>query len=170
MTFPLSRAAALGCLLLALSAGDAAAQRRRQAATGPMEAGIRGSRDFDVDKWGVGAQARIPFGQRLELHPSADLYFLEGSKGWQANADGAIRFGPGGNLFAGGGLAIAELNFADDERKTGYNIFFGLALAKPEKRVKPFVEFRWSHIDDDVEGTDDTRFRLAAGLNWALGG
>ena len=49
-----------------------------------------------------------------------------------------------------------------DEVKTGYNIFFGLNLAKPEARSRPFAEFRWTWVNDT------SPFRLVVGFNYRL--
>src|SRR5687768_4315720 len=85
-------------LLAALTPSDADAQRRSRRGnsvfSGPIEAGLRGGRDFGNDTWTLGGQLRLPVRQRLELRPSGDLLFPEDAgTGWQLNGDAAIRFG-----------------------------------------------------------------------------
>jgi hypothetical protein len=142
----------------------AAAQYRRGGSgliQGPIEAGIRTGRDFENHAWSVGGQLRIPVRRNLELRPSADLFFPKhGSTGWQANGDAAIRLGQGGGLYAGGGIAFVHLG--DSGTETGYNLFFGLSTAPPLARTKPFVEFRWTFLDDT------SPFRLAVGISHIL--
>ena len=143
---------------------DAAAQRRGGGGSlihGPIEAGPRFGRDFKNHAWTVGGQVRVPVGQNLELRPSADLIFPRGDgMGWQLNGDAAIRIGQGGGLYAGGGIALVHPDDGDTE--TGYNLFFGLSTAPPNAPMKPFLEFRWTDVQD-------TRpFRLMAGFSWVL--
>jgi hypothetical protein len=154
-------------VLLALAGvwpAGAAAQYRGQGSGlihGPIEAGIRTGRDFENHAWSLGGQLRIPVRRNLELRPSADLFFPKhGSTGWQANGDAAIRLGQGGGLYAGGGIAFVHLG--DSRTETGYNLFFGLSTAPPLARTKPFVEFRWTFLDDT------SPFRLAAGFSHIL--
>ncbi len=141
-----------------------AAQRHGGGAfiSGPIEAGPRVGRDFENHAWSLGAQVRVPVGQKLELRPSGDFFFPKGGKrGWQANGDAAIKFGPGGTVYAGGGIAFVHLG--DDKTRTGYNLFFGFVTAQPEAVLKPFVEFRWTFVN----GTSP--FRLAAGFTRRFG-
>jgi hypothetical protein len=99
----------------------------------------------------------VPVGSSLELRPSGDLVFPRDERmGWQLNGDAALRLGQGGGLYLGGGIAFVHP--ADAETLTGYNLFFGLSTAQPNDRVKPFVEFRWTDVED-------TRpFRLMVGV------
>jgi hypothetical protein len=150
-------------LVAVCPAGVAAQYRGRGSGLihGPIEAGIRTGRDFENHAWSLGGQLRIPVRRNLELRPSADLFFPKhGSTGWQANGDAAIRLGQGGGLYAGGGIAFVHLG--DSGTETGYNIFFGLSTAPPLARTKPFVEFRWTFLDDS------SPFRLAVGISHVL--
>jgi hypothetical protein len=154
-------------VLLALTAAvpaRAAAQFRGRGSgllQGPIEAGLRTGRDFENHAWSLGGQLRIPVRKNLELRPSADLFFPKhGSTGWQANGDAAIRLGQGGGLYAGGGIAFVHLG--DSGTETGYNLFFGLSTAPPLARTKPFVEFRWTFLDET------SPFRLAVGFSHVL--
>jgi opacity protein-like surface antigen len=129
---------------------------------GPFEVGLRGGRDFENHAWSLGALARIPAGAKLELRPSADLFFPKHAKtGWQANADADIKFGPGGTVYGGGGLAF--VHFGGDKTRTGYNVFFGVIAAQPEAPIKPFLEFRWTFVHDT------SPFRLVGGFTKRLG-
>jgi hypothetical protein len=154
-------------VLLALMSGvpaRAAAQFRGRGSgllQGPIEAGLRSGRDFENHAWSLGGQLRIPVRKNLELRPSADLFFPKhGSTGWQANGDAALRLGQGGGLYAGGGIAFVHLG--DNGTETGYNLFFGLSTAPPLARTKPFVEFRWTFLDET------SPFRLAVGFSHVL--
>jgi hypothetical protein len=151
-------------LLAAAATSEAAAQRRRGGEGiihGPVEAGFRVGRDFKNHAWTVGGQLRVPVGRNLELRPSGDLIFPRGEgMGWQANGDAALRLGQGGGLYVGGGIAFVHPDDGDTE--TGYNLFFGLSTAPPDARTKPFLEFRWTDVND-------TRpFRLMAGVSYRL--
>jgi hypothetical protein len=152
-------------LTLALLPGVASAQAGRRSSglvKGPIEAGVRAGRDFENHAWSAGALARIPVGQRLELRPSADAFFpKDGKTGWQANGDADIPFGPGGTVYAGGGIAFVHLN--GDKTRTGYNLFFGLIPSSVQTGWKPFVEFRWTFVHDT------SPFRLVGGITHRIG-
>ena len=137
---------------------EAAAQRRgRGVFSGPLLAGPRVGRDFKNKAWSVGAQLAAPVGRNLELRPSGDLFFpRDDGMGWQLNGDAAIRFGEGGGLYGGGGIALVHPDDSDIE--TGYNVFFGLSAAAPAQRTKGFVELRWTFVNDT------SPFRLALGF------
>ncbi|MGH7578646.1 MAG: hypothetical protein ACREM9_00620, partial [Gemmatimonadales bacterium] len=134
---------------LLLLPGEAAAQRRSPGLlSGPLEVGPRIGRDFENKAWSVGGQLAAPLGRNLELRPSGDLFFpRDEGMGWQLNGDAAIRFGEGGGLYGGGGIAFVHPDDSDTE--TGYNLFFGLSTAPPDQRTKAFVEFRWTFVDDN---------------------
>jgi hypothetical protein len=119
-------------------------------------------RDFENHAWSVGAQVSLPVGNNLELRPSGDLFFpRDGDTGWQANGDGAFHIGKQGNLYAGGGIAFVHPG--GGETKTGYNLFFGLNAAASSGKTKPFVELRWTFVNDT------SPFRLVLGFNFQLG-
>jgi len=157
------RTAALAALLVLPALSSAAAQSRRSSGLfqGPVSIGARAGRDFENHAWSLGGQVSLPVGRNLELRPSGDFFFpRDGETGWQANGDAAIRIGQGGGLYAGGGVAFAHPGGGETE--TGYNLFFGLGTAAPSERVKPFVEFRWTFVNDT------SPFRLALGFNYRL--
>jgi hypothetical protein len=152
-----------GVLALFPTTGLAQGRARSGFLQGPIEAGPRAGRDFENHAWSLGGQARIPVGRKLELRPSADAFFpRHGKTGWQANGDADIKLGPGGTIYGGGGIAFVHLG--DDKTRTGYNIFFGLIGAPAQAKVQPFVEFRWTFVNDT------SPFRLVAGVTWRLGG
>lgn len=135
------------------------AQARRGQSPMRLAAGLRGGHDFENDAWSAGAQASIPVFQRLELRPSGDWYFGDATPfRWQLNADGAIRFGPGGTVYAGGGAAFARVRSLG-EVETGYNIFAGVVPARSGAKIRPFVEARWTWV------ADVSPFRLVAGFD-----
>ena len=152
------RALVLGIAVLAATPAAGAAQARRG---GPMVfgAGVRGGHDFENDAWSSGAQASIPVFQRFELRPSGDWYFGDETPfRWQLNADGAIRFGPGGTFYGGGGAAFARVR-ALEEVKVGYNFFVGIVPARQGAKLRPFIEGRWTWVNDV------SPFRLVAGFD-----
>jgi hypothetical protein len=147
--------------VLAFAPSDAAAQRRARGTplfSGPIEVGLRGGRDFENHAWTLGAQLRVPVRQSLELRPSGDLLFpSDAGTGWQLNGDAAIRFGSG-DFYAGGGIAFLHPDGGDTD--SGYNLFFGIATSSA--RYKPFLEFRWTFINDT------SPFRLMLGFSLPL--
>ncbi len=148
----------LGIAVLAATpaAGDAQA---RGGSPMRLGAGVRGGHDFENDAWSSGAQASIPLYQRFELRPSSDWYFGDATPfRWQLNADGAIRFGPGGTFYAGGGAAFTRVRALGDV-KTGYNLFVGVVPARPGSKIRPFIEGRWTWVNDV------SPFRLVAGFD-----
>jgi hypothetical protein len=154
-------------LVLALAAwlllpDDAAGQRRGNGFfSGPLQVGPRVGRDFDNDAWSLGGQLSAPLGRNLELRPSGDLFFPDDDgMGWQVNGDAVIRFGQGGGLYGGGGIALVHPDDSDTE--TGYNLFFGLSTAPPDDRSKGFLEFRWTFVNDT------SPFHLALGFLYRL--
>ena len=145
---------------LAVTTSDATAQRGRGGGilAGPIEVGLRGGRDFGNHAWTLGGQVRLPIKQNFELRPSGDLLFPEDAgSGWQLNADAAIRFGSG-DVYAGGGAAWLHPDGGDTD--TGYNLFFGLTPSTVP--FKPFLEFRWTFINDT------SPFRLMLGFSLPL--
>jgi hypothetical protein len=151
----------LGVAMLAANPAAGIAQAR---ASNPMRlaGGIRSGRDFENHAWSAGAQASIPIFQRLEIRPSGDWYFGDETPfRWQLNADGALRFGPGGTVYAGGGAAFVRVRPLS-ETKTGYNIFVGVVPARPGGKIRPFIEARWTWVNDA------SPFRLVAGFDRAF--
>jgi hypothetical protein len=158
------RVAVAIAITVALLPSTAAAQRGRQSGLfqGPIEVGLRAGRDFENHAWSAGGLMRIPLGKRLELRPSADVFFPKGGKtGWQANGDAAIPFGPGGTVYGGGGIAFVHLN--GDKTRTGYNLFFGLIPSTVQTGWRPLLEFRWTFVNDT------SPFRLVAGFTHRIG-
>lgn len=130
--------------------------------------GLRGGYDFDADAWSLGAQARVPITRKLQFVPSGDAFFGEGATNWQLNADLAYGVGPLGGIYLGAGLAALNWD-ADgaggDDRSTsvGANTFIGLQAPGIRLPVRPFVEARWTFVEDA------SPFRLAVGANFPLG-
>jgi hypothetical protein len=128
-----------------------------------LTAGLRGGRDFENHAWSTGAQLGLPLGERLEFRPSGDYFFGDRTPfRWQLNADGVIRFGPSRSVYGGGGAAFTRVRPLATV-KTGYNLFFGFDVAPGRARSKPFIEFRWTFVNDT------SPFRLVIGFNRMLG-
>jgi hypothetical protein len=149
------------CAVLWLGVPDRAeAQwRARRSIFSGLSGGLRGGRDFENHAWSLGAQAAIPLSQRLEFRPSGDYFFGDRTPfRWQLNADGITSFGPGRTVYAGGGAAFTRVRPLSTV-KTGYNLFFGLVFARAPARSRPFLEFRWTFVNNT------SPFRLVAGVN-----
>lgn len=133
---------------------------------GPPELGVRGGYDFGDDSAMAGFQVRIPIIRQLLLLPSADVFFDDSPSEWQANLDLAVRPGSFGGIYGGAGVAFLDREFAvgeDQETQVGYNIFAGLDGGRVlETRLRPYVEARWSGVDDYHP------FRLVVGGNVPL--
>lgn len=164
----LAYTAAMG-LALGLTATETLAQRRQpqppSTVSAAAELGVRGGRDFDAESWMLGMQFRMPLAARgwIQLMPSADLIFLEESTAWQVNVDANVELLPAGMLYGGGGLAILSTEVDEDmERVTGWNLHLGVKPQVYAVRVRPYIEGRWSIIEDE------SRFRLVLGLNVPL--
>lgn len=165
----------IGCFVLVstLAPGSAEAQRRRPGAyrgPGPFaqpapSLGVRGGYDFGGDLWSAGAQLRVPAGRTLELIPSGDAFFAGGRTDWQLNADLALRLGPRGGLYAGGGAGLLGRDpDGDGEASTalGPNVFAGIRFPGRRGDVRPFIEARWTFVEGEAP------FRLTAGLGFPL--
>jgi hypothetical protein len=124
-----------------------------------MSGGLRGGRDFENHAWSIGAQLAMPLLQRIEFRPSGD-YFLGNRTPfrWQLNADGVLTFGPGRTVYGGAGAAFTRVRPLATV-KSGYNLFFGLVFARNPSPSKPFLEFRWTFVNQT------SPFRLVAGVN-----
>jgi hypothetical protein len=151
---------------LVLLAPNAAAQRRSGGSgilSGPIEVGPRVGRDFENHAWSAGGVVRISAGERFELRPSGDAFFpKDGKTGWQANGDAAILVGPGRTVYGGGGIAFVHLN--GDKTRTGWNLFAGGTTAPESTGWKPFIEARWTFVNDT------SPFRLVLGATRRIGG
>ena len=109
---------------------------------------------------GVSAgRSPLPVGRNLELRPSGDLFFpRDDGMGWQLNGDAAIRFGQGGGLYGGGGIAFVHPDGGGHRDRLQ-------SVLRPEHRAaersepRPFIEFRWTFVNDT------SPFRLALGFN-----
>lgn len=126
----------------------------------PPRVGVRGSYDFGTRDFGIGAHGELPLTTVLRFVPSVDVFFGDDTV-WQANADVAMSLLL---LRAGGGLALVDSRrMGADGTEVGLNLFVGLQGPRPRTRVRPFAEARWTLLQDG------TPFRLAAGVNVAIG-
>jgi hypothetical protein len=151
MAFRLSRMATALVLASAL-AGTLQAQTNR------LHLGPRISYQFDLEKFGIGAQFSVPIVNHLEFYPSFD-YFIDSGSFWNLNADLKYRV-PSESvrwLYLGGGLNIAH---GADRTRGGVNLFAGVESLKG--RIHPFAEFRFT-------ANHGSTGQIAAGLNFTLG-
>ncbi|MGH7561347.1 MAG: hypothetical protein ACRENB_10045 [Gemmatimonadales bacterium] len=146
--------AALGILMGAVSLAEAQTIR--------PHIGPRLSYDFDAEEFGIGAQAGIPLGQRFELYPSIDYFFVDPGSLWAFNADLKYRiaYEKAAWLYVGTGLNLETASFNDNsETDPGLNLMVG---AEPlHNWIHPFGEAR-------LKLADRTAFQLMAGLNITL--
>ena len=153
-----------GLCLLVTRAGALGAQYRRGNPSffhGPLSVGPRAGRDFENHAWSLGGQVSLPVGRNLELRPSGDFFFpKDGDTGWQLNGDAAFHIGENGPVYAGGGIAFATREAA--RRRPGYNLFAGLNAAPSQRPHQPFLEARWTFVNDT------SPFRLALGFNYSV--
>jgi hypothetical protein len=159
-------AAVAGLLVLLASPGPVAAQGRggkQSFIHGPFSVGPRAGRDFENHAWSLGGQVSLPLGDNLELRPSGDVFFpKDGDTGWQVNGDAAFHIGKNRSIYGGGGIAFAHPG--GGETKTGYNLFAGVTADPRISRTTPFLEARWTFVNDT------SPFRLVLGFNYRLGG
>lgn len=126
--------------------------------------GLRGGYDFVVDRWSVGAQLRLPVARRLAFVPSGDVFLGDSATDWQLNADLTV---PLRGLYLGGGIGLLRADDRDTgERRTraAPNLLAGLEPRALGGAVRPFVEGRWTFVDDGA------RFRLVGGVGFPIGG
>ena len=119
--------------------------------------------NFDIDKFGVGAQVSVPVASHLEFYPSFDYWLVDAGSLWAVNADLKYRLtGAGWNwLYVGSGLNITTAGGGGaSSSQTGLNLFAGIESLRGS--VHPYAEFR------AVVGKGSTT-QVAAGLNFTLG-
>lgn len=125
---------------------------------------LRGGYDTTRDAGGVGGAVRIPVGGAFEVIPSGDYYFVNRGNAWQANLDGAIRFGGRQLFYVGTGVAVLGRSVNGlSNTDVGWNLFAGLAVETPGGRFGLLVEPRYTLRD----GSDP--FWMTLGVSIALG-
>ncbi len=125
---------------------------------------LRGGYDTTRDAGGVGGAVRIPVGGAFEVIPSGDYYFVNRGNAWQANLDGAIRFGGRQLFYVGTGVAVLGRSVnSRSNTDVGWNLFAGLAVETPGGRFGLLVEPRYTLRD----GSDP--FWMTLGISIALG-
>jgi len=142
---------------------------------GGVSFGIRGGYAFDQDVGSAGVQLRIPLASFVSIAPSFDVFFddldaasVEGTD-WQGNLDLLLRPRGLGGIYAGAGLALADVQRVDLDdvssgTEAGWNLLVGIrGTSFAEVRLTPFAEARWTGI----AGEED--FRLVLGMNIPIG-
>jgi len=141
------------------SLADAQLRARKPSIWRNLSGGLRGGRDFENHAWSLGGQLAMPLLQKIDFRPSGDYFFGDRTPfRWQLNADGVMSFGPGRTVYGGAGAAWTRVRPLETV-KSGYNLFFGLVFARNPSPSKPFLEFRWTFINQP------SPFRLVAGVN-----
>ena len=135
---------------------DAEAQRGRWSLKPSPQIGVRGGYDYDIDVWSAGGQLRWPFMRRgrIQVVPSGDVFFAEGSADWQANADVIYSPGSRGGVYYGGGVGFSS---RPGDGEWAVNRLVGLRLSR-----HMYIEGRWTNVDSR------TLFRLVVGWNMPL--
>ena len=131
--------------------------------TDRMHIGPHVAFEFDNQDFAIGAQFSVPVAKRLEVYPSFDYYFVDIGSLWALNADlkwRVARERPDW-LYLGTGLNISRSTNGNlHHTDAGLNLIVGVESLKG--KVHPFGEGR-------LIVSDETRFQLAAGLNFTLG-
>lgn len=134
-----------------------------QAQTSRLHLGPRLSYQFDLEKFGIGAQFSAPVARHLEFYPSFDYFFVDAGSFWDLNADLKYRI-PSASvkwLYLGGGLQLSHASVGNaSDSHAGLNLFAGAESLKG--RIHPFAEFRFT-------AGDGSTGQLSAGLNITLG-
>ena len=106
---------------------------------------LRGGYDTTRDAGGLGGAVRIPIGGAFEVIPSGDYFFVDRGTAWQANLDGAIRFGGRQMFYLGTGIAVLNHSITGfSNTDMGWNLFAGLAVETPGGRFGLVVEPRYT--------------------------
>lgn len=154
--------------LAVVSATAAAAQQQIFAPTGMVQIGVHASYDATGKAPGVGMQLRLPLTLTLDLAPSGDLYFKNGSTYGELNLDLIAPFkNSGQGNYFGIGTAIVRnggsTTSANDTR-IGPDVVLGVTSTKPKGSLlaRPYFEVRWTIL------TGPNPFALIAGLNFRL--
>ncbi len=133
-----------------------------EAQTDRFHLGPRLSYQFDLEKFGIGAQFSAPIAHHLEFYPSFDYFFVDAGSFWNANADLKFRLSSESVhwLYLGTGLNIARSGGGNvHNTRAGLNLFAGVESLKG--RVHPFGEFRFT-------ANHGSTGQIAAGLNFTL--
>ncbi len=113
---------------------------------------------FDVKEPGMGGQAVLPVMPRLELYPSAAVFFVDRGSLWAVNAD--LRYRMPRSAYLGAGLNVARRSVNDvNDTQTGVNLLGGLESRRGY--IHPFVEGR-------VILNGESAFQAMGGLNITL--
>jgi hypothetical protein len=120
--------------------------------------------DFDLEAWSLGTGATLPLGQRgLRFMPNGELILTDDNLSFQGSADLVL----GRRLFyLGGGLAVLTLdseNISESDTELGANLFAGMRFPARQSPVRPYIETRWTLLDDQ------TLFELRFGLAIPIG-
>ncbi len=149
--------------------GETAAFRERGRGGMPLPAvgvGARIGYDFDVDSWSLGGQLWLPIARgAVKFVPSGDIFFVDGGRYWQINADVALS--GRGSTYYGGGLALTNMRFGENgarNTKVGYNLFVGQVIPLARWPLRPFLEGRWTFVEGE------NPFRLLVGFTLSPGG
>jgi hypothetical protein len=147
---------ATAVVLTSAMAGSAHAQTSR------LHFGPRASYQFDLEKFGIGAQLSVPMAYHLEFYPSFDYFFVDVGSYWDVNADLKYRIATESVdwLYVGGGLNIAHVSrdrFNDNQ--AGLNLFAGVESLTGQ--VHPFGEFRFT-------ANNGSTTQASVGLNFTL--
>jgi hypothetical protein len=125
---------------------------------------LRGGYDSTRDAGGIGGAVRIPVAGAFEVIPSGDYFIVDLGDAWQANLDGAIRFGGSQLFYVGTGVAVLGRSFNGlSNTDVGWNLFAGLAAETPGGRFGIIIEPRYTLRD----GSDP--FWMTLGVSYAIG-
>jgi hypothetical protein len=115
--------------------------------------------NFDVEEFGIGAQAHLPVSRSIEFYPSFDYYFVDPGSLIGFSADLKFRT-PGAPLYLGGGLNVLRAGGGGTSNSdTGFDLFGGFETRYGASH--PYVEVRGLFHDN-------TSLQVAFGINLTL--
>ncbi|MGH7674514.1 MAG: hypothetical protein ACREMV_04505, partial [Gemmatimonadales bacterium] len=122
-------------------------------------AGAHVGYNFDVEEVVLGAQLSYPITPQVELYPSFDYYFVQGSL-WSLNLDLKVRPPTrAGALYVGGGLNYSHAGEGADRSSTGLNLLAGLEGRR--RGSVPYVEAK-------LVLADQSAFQLVGGFSFSF--
>ena len=162
-------AASLLCACLSIAApATATAQQDTYTPTGMILLGVHTAYDLTGKAPGVGMQLRLPLTAKLDLAPSGDLYFKDGTTYGQIILDLVAPFkAQGAGNYFGVGTAIVRSGAhgsVPNDTHIGPDFVFGVTTIHPTGTLlaRPFFEVRWTIV------TGPNPFTAVAGLNFRI--
>ncbi len=139
--------------------------RPRRQIEQPSAIGLRVGNDFENEQLMAGGHLWLPLGVLWKFVPSAEYYFTENdTTRWQFNGDFLFKPNPRGFFYLGAGVAVQYLDseYVSEEFDFGGNLIAGMEFGRIRSPITPYIQARWTFIDDDQF------FTLLGGINFVL--